>query len=226
MSQYVVEALQKPPPAYSLLASSSPVALSTASHSSSDTPRTPETLCDLFTAMAAATNATLISDVVIAPRNIKWGPAKDLFMGHTEFTASYFCLGHTFEFGFLKTAAHRNNSATTFPIFTVDPAMIGAIPQKEAEPLLRGLQCVLGVVNHDMLHHFTSCAIDSITVYNKPSYTASNPVWSGATALPEGPGDSYEKWALQSQENVLRQPAAKPLVEKARVWPPTTTWTA
>lgn len=74
-----------------------------------------------------------------------------------------------------------------------------------------------------MLHHFTSATLNRNTAYGNNQPYAVNPltVWAGTLPWPlpflQNDADRYEEWAVQSQENILREPAARPLVEKAGI---------
>ncbi|MEZ0224430.1 MAG: hypothetical protein ACAH83_07755 [Alphaproteobacteria bacterium] len=186
---------------------------------------TPGSLSKLFNAMADYTRSTLISDVVVMTDNIKTeGPASHLFREWNEFKTDYSFNGRSFNFGFLQVyeggKKDKARSATTFPTFLIDRKMTSAL-HSEAEPVVRGLQSVMTLVNHDMLHHLTSTYIGGNTAF-KPEdmrrWSYVDPVKEWARTIPRvSEGEAYEEWAQMGQEKVLLAPGNEALVEEVRV---------
>ena len=186
---------------------------------------TPGNLAKIFNALAGYARATMISDVVVMPDNIRHvGPAKELFRRWDEFNASYDYKGRLFNFGFLQAfdSGNRKNAtnSTTFPVMLVDTDMIDALPAEVKEPVIRDFQSVMTLVNHDMLHHFSVTVIGSNTVFKtqeRQEFSYTDPLKEWKSTLPyREDADIYEDWAQMGQEKVILAPGNEAMVEEAR----------
>jgi hypothetical protein len=176
---------------------------------------TPGGLSGIFNAMAACTRNTLISDVAVMPYSIKANKkASDLFDGWNDFNVDYNYSGHIFDFGFLQVCKDgtwaQDGNSITFPTLMIDNEMMADIAAHQPEQLLRDLQAVTTFVNHDMLHHFTSPAINA-KIANKYVPAADTPINEWFRSLPIG--GLYEEWAQIGQEKILLSPENAAQVE-------------
>jgi hypothetical protein len=170
---------------------------------------TPGALSGLFTAMARCTCNTILSEVAIAPDNIKLtGPASSLF--GSEFNSNYNYRGHRCNFGFLQVyeAGVGASYSTTLPIFLLDRGMMDAIAPHTPEAMLRDFQRVMTLVNHDMLHHFTTPIINNSTANtfgNRPNNAIFSD-WRDTLPSAGSLNNFYEAWAQVAHEKVLLSP--------------------
>lgn len=166
---------------------------------------TPGALKGIFNAMAKCTRNTLTSEVIIVPENIISGPARYIFKGN-EFSRTYRHRKEGFSFSFVQIFEDGNNGSTVFPLFTISQKMMKYIAGRQPKALLAEFQGVMTIVNHDMLHHFTSPYILPNTVY-KFNEAARPPFekWGGGIPSSKN-GESYESWAQIDHEKALLTP--------------------
>lgn len=171
---------------------------------------TPGALSGIFNALATNTRNTLTSEVIIAPRNIaNCKPTKHLF-SNVEFNKSYNHRDFFFDFGFLQVFEKNYAGSTTLPLFTIDRRMMGVIAPHHPEALLKDFQDVMTIVNHDMLHHFTSPIVNSNTAHkfnavsDKFNAVSERPFHDWDKRIPAADnGEEYEDWAQVAHEKTL-----------------------
>lgn len=110
-----------------------------------------ENISGLFNAMAEKTGNTLLSDVIIAPHDVS---CIDTSLGQ-----EYIYNDDKMVFGFVQVPHVSSDGITdntTCAILTLPPEKMTAIAPHGGEKILRDLQAVISLVNHDTLHHLTA----------------------------------------------------------------------
>ncbi len=178
----------------------------------------PGALSALFNASAAARHNTILSEVVIAPQDIRHeGPAASLFMRSNAFEQAYEYRDNRSVFGFLQLYEDRQPAtySATVPVLLLDSHRMRKIRPYQADAMLRHLQRAMTLVNHDMLHHFTGSIVNNETAETFPgSYTAKRFGSHGGTRTHTPlrlwdmalPGGLYEEWAQIAHERVFLAP--------------------
>ena len=179
---------------------------------------TPGKLSAAFNAIAAYTRNTIISEVMILPRDIKNGPAWKMFMQNFNPTFKYG--KHDFSFGFLQIYEGGNwqtaRSSTTVPTFTLDAKLMKQIEPHQPAELYHHLQRVLTDMNHDMLHHFHSPYINRQIAHkflglDKDRWAGSIMQWARSLV---GGEKRVEEWSQVSHGKIYMAPENAPLVKK------------
>jgi len=172
----------------------------------------PRALSGLFNAMAAYSRNTLTSEMAIAPDSImNEGPAAHLFGAQYQFQVEYKHGDFRFHVGFFQVRADtqrtREESSVTFPLFLLDKKIAERLEERSPESLLKEFQAVFTLVNHDMLHHFTSPVINSAIAGKYGADSSALNRWG--ENLPRGnhSTEAYEDWAQVSHEQVLIETA-------------------
>jgi hypothetical protein len=180
---------------------------------------TPHALTGLFNAMAKTTHCTILSEVAVLPSNIKRvGPAAPLFKDK-EFSRTYSYRGHDFSFGFLQVydrgVAEGAYFSTTLPVMLLNHRMLSRLAPYRPAALLGSFQTVMTLVNHDMLHHFTSPLISNGTAHTIDAELA-GPLDKWQVRLPKKAPDQtfYEEWALATHAQTLLAPGNEPMVQE------------
>jgi hypothetical protein len=170
----------------------------------------PDKLCEMFNGMAKATGNTILSGIAIAPHDIRaeGAPAARLFSDMT-LNHSFRYGAYEFRFGFVEVfrdgeKPHQATSSVSVPIFTLEPALLNAIAPHAPEKMLEKLQSVITALNHDMLHHFHSPAINRAIAHNFDPDYREGPVykeWFGTPAV--GPL-RLEPWSQLTHGKTLK----------------------
>lgn len=108
-----------------------------------------ENLAGLFNAMAVKTHHTILSEVAITSHHFFEIP------DYAQQTYTY--NGHKMIFGFLLMdhPDAKNDDNTSCALLTLPPDMIAAIAPYGGEAILRDLQTVMTLVNHDPVHQLS-----------------------------------------------------------------------
>jgi hypothetical protein len=189
---------------------------------------TPAGLASLFNAAAKKSKNTLTTDVAVLPSNITTeGPASHLFRNERQFDVPYFYRNRTFNFGFLQVfegGKQQAKSSTTFPTFLLDKDMINAARPYGVTGILKDFQSIMTMVNHDMLHHYTSPLVNHAIAFKFKGApdSADTPIggWNdklkATNVEPRSFGDYYEAWSKVAHSQPLTSSAAAEQVEAAR----------
>lgn len=162
---------------------------------------TPRSLCGIYNEMAVYMRNTLLTDVVVMTHKTREIIIPN--MGFQEDYASNVTGKHkTFHFGFKQTAQNVNGNAisyTAFPLLTLDDEMVQvAMPYRGAQ-LLKSLQSLMTIANHDALHHMTSPYLVRSDLVHR-FFTVPNDFKTWSQNIPD-----YEDWAQIAQQKILTQ---------------------
>ena len=189
---------------------------------------TPNGLASLFNAAAKKTRNTLTTDVAVLPSNIiTEGPASHLFKNERQFDIPYYYRNRTFNFGFLQVfegGKQQGKSSTTFPTFLLDKDMINAAQPYGVTGILKDFQSIMTLVNHDMLHHYTSPLVNNMIAFKFKGApeSADTPIggWddklTATNVDPQSFRDYYEAWSKVAHSQPLISPAADEQAGAAR----------
>jgi len=169
----------------------------------------PRALSGLFNAMAAYSRNTLTSEMAIAPDSLmdEQGPASHLFGAQHQFQVEYKHGQFRFHVGFFQVRADTRHtleeSSTTFPLFLMDKRIAQRLEGHAPGALLEDFQAAFTLVNHDMLHHFTSPIINSAVAGKYGASSSLLDKWSASLPRSFHRTEAYEDWAQVSHEQVL-----------------------
>lgn len=178
----------------------------------------PGALRDMFNAMAAYTGNAMLSGMLIVPDDIHKGPAENVAW-RNGFSQNYGYREYKLEIGFLQLyeggKKYEAKSSTTIPVILLDHHMLDRIAAERPQALLENLQRAAAIVNHDMLHHYTSPYIRSDTSHKtRLDYdeVRKTPVYKQVAAMKF----DYEDWAQASHERSLCHDGGAELLEDLR----------
>lgn len=176
-----------------------------------------EGLHRVFNGMAKHCKSTMLSDIVIMPFNLEKESSRDSL--GPESAATYFH-HYIFSFGFMTAYEGGNREpaqgSTSFAVFNIDSRALDALAPYAPEKMLRDLQTLMTLVNHDMLHHLTLPLVNPEITQNLAKSAAKIEEWDRSITTKIGSPDYYEDWAQIGQEVVLNGPGTEPLQQEIK----------
>ena len=168
-------------------------------------------LSALFKKVATETRNLILSEFIVIPEKILSHAAYQLQI-RTGRMNSYFkpvdYHGGIIQMGFVQTMNPDKDGSVTFPVLALDTKMMTALESFDLRPVAEGLQKILSIANHDMLHHLTNTYLNddiSKTARTIPyARDLENFMREHVGGSDTDPG-SYESWALLSHAATWRE---------------------